>query len=902
MANTIRLKRGTVEPTAGSLVTGEVAINTTNGNAYTLTDAGDVVQIGASAVSLTATVRNETGATLTKGQVVYLNGASGNKPLAVLAQANSEATSSGTYGLVQADIANNNNGTIVIAGFINKLNTQGYTDGDKVYLSPTTAGGWTTTKPSAPNHMVFLGTITYAHQTQGAIQLRIANGFEIEELHNVSISGVADKDIISYNSSTGLYENRTISALGIQTSAAAAATYAPLASPTFTGNVTAGTNLISANSSGDEGGEILLAKPQTNTTLSGTGVTIDVYQNKLRIFEQGGSARGAYIDLTAAGAGVATNLLSGGATNASWGSITGTLSSQSDLNTALGLKAPLASPTFTGIPAAPTAAADTNTTQVATTAFVVGQASSATPLINGTAAVGTSLKFARADHVHPTDTTRAPLASPTFTGVPAAPTATAGTNTTQLATTAFVTTAVSTKANLASPAFTGTPTAPTAASSTNSTQIATTAYVKTNLSSYATTSSPSLTGSPTSTTTATSNDSNQIATTSFVKANIRKPVSYFNGDLNSFGALEENVCYVSNTSAAHTVTLYNAGYLNSPGTILMFRQEDNSQIAFNSAYVSAPNNDRYFAAFPGAVIFAIKGLSYYWHIYGDLISTQYQAYGTFVSGPTLDSSNTTGSGIMDYNGVIVPSYTYYELRANGWGGTYAYYLNAPYGTQMSGTYQGSAYDYYHLAADGNGGYYTVFEYSSGGGNDPYGTKYGTPYWDSGQMALYQNIADGTGGTTSIPWDGNAPYPTSGTQVSTPSNGDGYLTDAIGASYYVYYTDTYYADGNGGSTLSRTVQSGNNWPQGWAFDGYHVDTNRQNTMTYWYDSSYNYVYPYDYGYNGADGMGNAQWFSASGGSSWYPSYGTQMTPAFYDQSNYYGYYQADGYGGYSFSYL
>ena len=76
-------------------------------------------------------------------------------------------------------------------------------------------------------------------------------------------------------------------------------------------------------------------------------------------------------------------------------------------------KAALASPTFTGTPAAPTAAQGTNTTQIATTQFV-----------------NTEI------------TSKAPLASPTFTGVPAAPTATSGTNTTQLATTAFVTAAV----------------------------------------------------------------------------------------------------------------------------------------------------------------------------------------------------------------------------------------------------------------------------------------------------------------------------------------------------------------------------------------------------------------------------------------------------------------------------
>jgi hypothetical protein len=63
-------------------------------------------------------------------------------------------------------------------------------------------------------------------------------------------------------------------------------------------------------------------------------------------------------------------------------------------------KAPKESPTFTGVPAAPTAAVDTNTTQLATTAFVVAQAATVAPLANGTAAVGTSKKYARQDHVH----------------------------------------------------------------------------------------------------------------------------------------------------------------------------------------------------------------------------------------------------------------------------------------------------------------------------------------------------------------------------------------------------------------------------------------------------------------------------------------------------------------------
>jgi hypothetical protein len=127
--------------------------------------------------------------------------------------------------------------------------------------------------------------------------------------------------------------------------------------------------------------------------------------------------------------------------------------------------------TLTGGGTSTTPATDNNSTNIATTAFVVGQASATTPLINGAAAVGTSLRYARQDHIHPTDTTRAPLASPTFTGTVTIP---AGASITGYLTTAS---AASTYAPLASPTLTGTPLAPTAANGTTTTQIATTAFV-----------------------------------------------------------------------------------------------------------------------------------------------------------------------------------------------------------------------------------------------------------------------------------------------------------------------------------------------------------------------------------------------------------------------------------------
>jgi hypothetical protein len=240
---------------------------------------------------------------------------------------------------------------------------------------------------------------------------------------------------------------------------------APAASPTFTGTVVLPSTTAIGSVTGTEIGYLSGVTSALQTQLNAKQATLVSATNIKTV--NGTSLLGSG-DVPISG-------------TAAWGSITGTLTSQTDLNTALGLKAPLASPSLTGVPLSTTAAVDTNTTQIATTAFVLAQAASANPVIDGTAAPGTSTRYARGDHVHPTDTTRAALASPTFTGVPAAPTATAATNTTQLATTAFVTTADNLKANIASPTFTGVPAAPTAAAGTSTTQLATTAFVTTAL-------------------------------------------------------------------------------------------------------------------------------------------------------------------------------------------------------------------------------------------------------------------------------------------------------------------------------------------------------------------------------------------------------------------------------------
>jgi len=123
--------------------------------------------------------------------------------------------------------------------------------------------------------------------------------------------------------------------------------------------------------------------------------------------------------------------------------------------------ATLVSPGLTGLPTAPTAATDTSTGQLATTAFVTSQAATSLPLAAGSGSVGISTRFARADHAHPIDTSRAPTASPSFTGTVTIP---AGA-------------VISGYAPSTSPALSGVPTAPTAAAGTSTAQIASTAFV-----------------------------------------------------------------------------------------------------------------------------------------------------------------------------------------------------------------------------------------------------------------------------------------------------------------------------------------------------------------------------------------------------------------------------------------
>jgi hypothetical protein len=160
-------------------------------------------------------VRNTTGATLTKGTAVYISGATGQISTVSKAIATSDATSAQTLGLVTADIANNANGNVTLIGTINNLNTSAYSDGAQLYLSPTTAGTLTATKPYAPDHLVYIAVVEHAHPTQGKLFVKVQNGYEMDELHDVSAQSPANNDGLFYNTTTSLWEKKSIAtALG----------------------------------------------------------------------------------------------------------------------------------------------------------------------------------------------------------------------------------------------------------------------------------------------------------------------------------------------------------------------------------------------------------------------------------------------------------------------------------------------------------------------------------------------------------------------------------------------------------------------------------------------------------------------------------------------------------------
>jgi len=159
------------------------------------------------AQNLVAEVYNNTGATLTKGTIVYINGGQGNLPTVTKAIATSDPTSAQTFGFINVDLTNNNNGYVTIIGRLENMDTQAFANGTQLYLSGTTAGTYTSTKPQAPIHLVYVGIVVRSHPTQGVLEVKIQNGVEMDEIHDVQITSIANGNILQYSSADSLWHN-----------------------------------------------------------------------------------------------------------------------------------------------------------------------------------------------------------------------------------------------------------------------------------------------------------------------------------------------------------------------------------------------------------------------------------------------------------------------------------------------------------------------------------------------------------------------------------------------------------------------------------------------------------------------------------------------------------------------
>lgn len=171
--------------------------------------------IGTSPNSIISYVTNADSVTVTKGQAVYAFSGQGDRVTVKRAFNTSDSTSAQTIGIVMStSIGVNQKGFIMMQGLLDNLSTlpaTTYADGSPVYLGAT-AGSITNIKPYAPNHLVYLGIVTTASNgSAGRMYVRVQNGYELDELHNVQAQTPTLKDTLWYDNTVSPAQWKTAS-------------------------------------------------------------------------------------------------------------------------------------------------------------------------------------------------------------------------------------------------------------------------------------------------------------------------------------------------------------------------------------------------------------------------------------------------------------------------------------------------------------------------------------------------------------------------------------------------------------------------------------------------------------------------------------------------------------------
>jgi hypothetical protein len=162
-------------------------------------------------------VYNNSGAAMSKGDVVYISGAqNANVAQISLAQANSSSTMP-AIGVLYEDLTNGAEGLAVISGKANgvALPSASFSEGDVVYVSATTAGGVTATKPTGTNLIQNLGIVMNTHDTNGTIKVTgVGRTNDVPNIPNGqawigNASGVATPTALATVATSGDYNDLT---------------------------------------------------------------------------------------------------------------------------------------------------------------------------------------------------------------------------------------------------------------------------------------------------------------------------------------------------------------------------------------------------------------------------------------------------------------------------------------------------------------------------------------------------------------------------------------------------------------------------------------------------------------------------------------------------------------------
>ena len=253
----------------GTVGVGEVEYNDTQGSLIQGLKGGNVTNVIGQ--QLHQRVNNRTGATLNKGDVVYLSGSQGNRITVAKAIATSDPTSANTFGIVAESIADNQSGYIITEGLITNINTSALTADSAVYLSGTTAGALTSTKPQAPIHGVYIGVCVKSNAGSGEVFVKIRNGQELDELHDVQITSPVDRASLYYKSSDGLWRDTTATLL-VSDTASMLSNYATKAYADTTGRFYARQEFRNVSSS-------TLTWTQSDTLVVNDTTSLQVYRN-----------------------------------------------------------------------------------------------------------------------------------------------------------------------------------------------------------------------------------------------------------------------------------------------------------------------------------------------------------------------------------------------------------------------------------------------------------------------------------------------------------------------------------------------------------------------------------------------------------------------------------------------